>query len=747
MTTTTKGFFKDDEDLTSGISEADTSDIIAEFGFDPRDPKLVKSTSYFDNGMNRMQEEEEPFETIDLERISQNQTENNYYIEEEEHCFFNKVKSDKNNKIVGEVNISPKDALNIDISLFTVKESDLKEDEKIFTEINFEGKSEKLLENELNATVISTYDCKTTFDFQGDSLFAVMGKRKYYIGNFWIKILEEQTELTEIFDAENNNVQIEEETFWRVVVNVGTKSYIAKVQNSQLFLDVWLASATKNRAYLEDSVQARKLFKQYTNLSVLEEDYKRKQVFKSNGWKRLSDGNMYYLTNKGVIGYPQIPLHSSDRYDFIYDETQVGSKKIYDEFFNMRKIIPNKYENAVTLQHFICISVLTNLFRESGYQIKFLLALIGKTNSKKTSCGTVFTKLFNRNGKTVADINFTSTKIGILEVLETFSDAVVMVDDLTPSEEEKGAKDQAEKLEIIVRAYGDRVPRRRSASYAKESGVKEFIAVNGCCLITGETFGGSKSSRSRAIQLNFEEEDVDNKCLSYYQNNLEILPTLIYDFLVFVTQNINQVINEIKCEVPKMRAEFAKYFGVPRLAECMGIFSAGISIFFTYAVNRGYINKKEAQNQILTDVNMIFKVLKENDSILQLTAPGIIIIQAMIESVTKGNIRRIDIKDVVNSNGKNGTLIEDDFYYYIQADSLWEIARRYCDFHHIYFPYKNGRDIVPLLKNENLIMNRKEGSTNRSTHKLTVGKTTLSQRFLYIKKEVVQKIWNNLMSV
>lgn len=743
--TTTKGFFQDnEEDLTSGIKEATTEEIIEEFGFDPREPEMVKNTSYFTKGITRMQEDEEPSDTIDSEMILQDQKKNNNFDEEQNSYFDKKCLNEKNVKD-GQCYIKPQENLNINITTFTA--DNLEEDEKIFAEINFNNDmNTNLLQNNLTLE-IKTYDCKTTFALQDDALFAIMGKRKYYIGNFCIKILEEETVLNEIFDGEYNVLQLEEETFWKVVVYIGTKTYIAKVQNSQFLLDVWLANATKNRAYLEDSVQARKFFKQYVNLNVLQEDYMQKKVFKTNGWKKLSDGNMYYLTNRGVVGYPEIPLCSSDRYDFIYDKTQVGSKKIYKEFFGMRNIIPNKYENAVTLQHFTCISVLTNLFRESGYQIKFLLALIGKTNSRKTSCGNVFTKLFNRNGKTVADINFTSTKIGILEVLETFSDAVVMVDDLTPSEEEKGAKDQAEKLEIIVRAYGDRVARRRSASYAKESAVKEFIAVNGCCLVTGETFGGSKSSRSRVIQLNFEEGDVDNKYLSYYQNNLEVLPTLIYDFLVFVTQNINQVINEIKCEVPKMRAEFAKYFGVPRLAEYMGIFSAGISIFFTYAVNRGYINKKEAQNQILTDVNMIFKVLKENDSILQLTAPGIIIIQAMIEGVTKGTIRRMDIKDIIKNNDKNQALIEDDLYYYIQADPLWEIARRYCDFHHIYFPYKNGRDIVPLLKNENLIMYRKEGSTNRSTHKLTVGKTTLSQRFLYIKKEVVQKIWNNLMSV
>ena len=167
----------------------------------------------------------------------------------------------------------------------------------------------------------------------------------------------------------------------------------------------------------------------------------------------------------------------------------------------------------MVLQHFAMIAVMTRIFQETDCPIKFSVTVVGKTNSRKTSSALIFTRLYNRKKGMVPEINFTSTEVAIYEAMSKYADAVLMVDDLTPPENAANAREQMKKAELIVRSYGDRVPRRRSKVYAKDKGVEEFSPILGVCLMTGEIWGGCKSSQSRVIKLEFDDDDVDNNVL------------------------------------------------------------------------------------------------------------------------------------------------------------------------------------------------------------------------------------------
>lgn len=584
------------------------------------------------------------------------------------------------------------------------------------------------------------------FVFDDNYLWAIQGDKRVQIGNLCLKIEAEISQLSEVVDTNNVIIDMQKDVLWEISAFTNGRYFKSRVWNKNLSGDTWVAELTTNRAYIDERQETKRLFKRYINSLVIKEDFKKVTEYKSTGWKKLGDGRWYYMTNIGVIGYPEIPITSNPDKKFICKWSKIGAKSVFDDFMSMRGIIHNKIENAVVLQHFLCLSVMTRLYQEAGFPIKFSLALVGKTNTRKTSCGMVFTKLFNRTQKGVCDINFTSTKIAILEVLETYSDAIVMVDDLTPSEDEKAEKEQADKLELIVRAYGDRVPRKRSVTFSKESGTKEFTAVNGCCLITGEVFSGSKSSRSRVIQLEFEDTDVDNRNLSFFQDNLWIVPTFIYDFICFITENIETALECIKTEVKNARTNQENHFQTPRLKEATGVFKATVRLFYWYALQRGFIGEDVVNAQVEFDMNCICQVIGLNDEKLQTCSPGARVIESIKYFLEKGNLKAVKL-----SNGKlecsvtktNGIIIEDDVTYYVRAETVWECARNYADVHRIYFPYKNGREIVTLLKNENLLVCKMEGRSNRSTHKLSLSNQTLNERFLYIKKDMAHKLWES----
>ena len=70
--------------------------------------------------------------------------------------------------------------------------------------------------------------------------------------------------------------------------------------------------------------------------------------------------------------------------------------------------------------------------------------------------------------------------------------------------------------------------------------------------------------------------------------------------------------------------------------------------------------------------------------------------------------------------------------------------KAYTDYRRIYFPYKVGREIIEPLKNEGILYIKREGNIARASHKITIAGKVVNKRFLWLKKETVEKIWGKL---
>lgn len=83
-------------------------------------------------------------------------------------------------------------------------------------------------------------------------------------------------------------------------------------------------------------------------------------------------------------------------YAIIPPKDDITTMFAFVEFIRMRGIIPRKPGNALILQYFGLLATLAKLFQVAGFPIKFSVATVGKTNFKKTSCSTIFTRFYKR---------------------------------------------------------------------------------------------------------------------------------------------------------------------------------------------------------------------------------------------------------------------------------------------------------------------------------------------------------------
>lgn len=579
------------------------------------------------------------------------------------------------------------------------------------------------------------------FVYSGGNLYAMDGEVSVKVGNFALEILEKRLMIQELVNASNDVIGEECQMVWGVKVLLPDKAFQGYVEDSRLFELSWIERISERRSVFSSIANAKKLFKKYLKDIILAEKYEEIKIFTSCGWKWLDNGTIYYLTADGAVGFGSQSMKADGTFK-LYTKPAEKSQNLAD-FLKMRAIIPGKPQNAVFLQYYLMAALLTALFKKCGHQIEFCTALVGKTNTKKTSCGEIFTRVFNRTHSAVPEINFSATEVAIYEIMAHYADAIVMIDDLTPSEDDFDAHVKRRKLESIIRAYGDRVPRRRSVAFAANRSATEFTPISGCALITGETFSGGKSSRSRVVVLNFEEGDVDNSMLTYYQDNLHTLPNFVVDFLCYVTSRVEKVSGIIDFECKRVRENIGNYIRLPRYIDALGALNAIVSIFGGYIRESGVMNMDDVNKLMETDRQRLHQIIMENDAQVSQISPGITILEALKYAMDKQKICVKNLCDLEDDRAED-YLLRDGNFYLITSDRLWECAKRYTDYRKIYFPYKNGREIIEPLKTEDFLYIKREGSTKRASHKITVNGKVVNRRFLYLLKEKVDKTWAEL---
>ena len=437
-----------------------------------------------------------------------------------------------------------------------------------------------------------------------------------------------------------------------------------------------------------------------------------------------------------------------DRYT--YDPKKIDATETFNDFWKMKFLSARKPENSVFLFHYTCLAVMTTLFQEVGHPINFVVALIGTTNSQKTATGIIFTRLYNRNTKAAADIRFDSTNAAIMEKTSTYGDAILMVDDILPYDDPVWAKQQKKTVNDVIRTYGDRTPKMRSEAYAKINNVSRYSPVRGCCLMTGEVLDlGFESNLTRVIKLDFERGDIDLQLLTYFQQNLLNLPTFMYGYIKFISENIADVFNIIEQQFVKTRMSSFPPNMAARFIDCIAIMSAEVSIFYSYAVTKGFVRNEDVQRYMDSDMQLIEKIIMKNYEESRIISPGIRIIVALCKAMKNGKVEQCDISEKENLEELDEVDMEnmamfDSYYVYISPDKLFDIYMNDCKEMNCAVTYKSSRELKNPLKKDDILLPKQEGNNTRYSHKLC---SKTSKRFYWIKLDVFKRIYDEYQTI
>ena len=411
---------------------------------------------------------------------------------------------------------------------------------------------------------------------------------------------------------------------------------------------------------------------------------KKKTIYTHTGFRKINE-HSYYLFQKGAIGEAgiekgietNIKAESDGLERYCFTQKECDEKQALKIGLDFLDIAPKEITIPIIATTYL--SVLVSLFAENGIKADYVLYLVGKSGSKKSTLAALalnhFGDSFDRN-------NFTSSFRDSLNVLEKkafiLKDTLNIIDDLNP---ETYGKDKQELFEKIVAMYGDRVGRGRMASDGKTA--RNPYSARGLCIATGELIPNIALSRlARTIIINIKPDSVNTNKLTILQNNKEKLAFSMMKFIQYTIVNEELIITNARNRMLELQANPNNNIH-GRTQEAINVMIIAYEMFVDFMKKHLIINEKESETMKLEANNVLLEIANLQQEEIKQSDP-INMFYAGIKSLL--NINKIWFKDyktgevIGNPNATFVGYIDKDkgFYYLLKNVIYREVSNLYA---------------------------------------------------------------------
>jgi hypothetical protein len=201
-----------------------------------------------------------------------------------------------------------------------------------------------------------------------------------------------------------------------------------------------------------------------------------KYVFAHTGWKEI-DGEYHFLLPG--CGEHEVRLCGKQKAYCGADKCE-QEDVVYLAGFLQIDFIPHPV--MLPCLALVFLSPLNEFLRRGGCEPKFILSLIGKTGSMKSTVAALMLSFFGHFTATELPMSFHDTANSILYNAGTLKDVLTCVDDYHPSAKKDGEA-MRQNMQILVRDYGDRTTRERMTSDIR---LRESQVPHGNAIVTAE---------------------------------------------------------------------------------------------------------------------------------------------------------------------------------------------------------------------------------------------------------------------
>ena len=407
----------------------------------------------------------------------------------------------------------------------------------------------------------------------------------------------------------------------------------------------------------------------------------KKNVYRTTGWK-LIDGKWEYLLPND--GKHDVRLFGKLRH---YEKAKKWSDLDLQTVWSMMKekrFAPK--EIIWTLIALVFLTPLNEFFRQVFYEPKFVMCLIGRTGTRKSTLAALFLSFFGRFSGTDLPLSFSDTLNSILTNIYTLKDVLTCIDDFHPGTRSAERKD-TNIAQGIDRAFGDRVGKGRLTS---DCTPMESRPPQGNAIVTGESAPDvGESGTARTFTLEIKRGDVDLEQLSYFQS--EAKKGTLMNCLLSYTEWIKgcylrnasatqDLLDDLSNSFEFYRDE---YIGKDkqshgRVPEIVAWLTIGMEYFLDFMFIRGVIELSEKKSVLREFREMLFDLAKGQSSSIEEDKPVVKFIQKLYALLESGQAVVLDRTRPVDYKPLNFIGYEDEKYLCLNADMAHKAVVQLC---------------------------------------------------------------------
>ena len=446
-------------------------------------------------------------------------------------------------------------------------------------------------------------------------------------------------------------------------------------------------------------------------------DAERITVYTVTGWKMIH-GQWQFLmpgSEEFAVELPgKLTGYHMERSGEYWDISVVGA---------MLDQLAAPEEVSYTLLAEIFLSPLNHFLKMVDREPKFVLWIVGKTGSRKSSIAALMLSFFGHFTATSLPMSFRDTANSIQAQAYMLKDVATVIDDFHPC----GAQEQLKMTataQSIVRNYGDRTGRGRLTA---SSSLMEARPPQGNAIVTAEfppDIGESGTARCFTVEL--QPNDVDLRALTALQKLGAdgSLQRCMYAYTKWLQEyfldkeTFPAFLNSLRRSFDNYCTEFrnSDIHTHGRVAENVAWLQLGFHYFLWFLnqhlkYGEDYIARIEEQFK-----EMLYRIARRQAEAIRLDKPTHLFLRKFFALIDSGQVFLKDIETLHPTEFQPGVCVGycDSAKIYFFADQVHRMVRKLCDDQGEHFSI-SVRALLKSLEEEGLI-EAKNGQRTRSMY-------------------------------
>lgn len=472
-----------------------------------------------------------------------------------------------------------------------------------------------------------------------------------------------------------------------------------------------------------DKRQALDKIYQYMNFLLEQADVTISSFTERQGWT-TADGHHCYVTVDGVVGGDKsVKAQKGAKWKPML--SPMHQEKCFEFFVGMGDVTKQN-PTAIIIMLYLIQSVMYSLYKEAKVVPKYCLFVEGPKGSHKTSLTMALVK---PNDEAVPKFTFKDTQAGLETGFAENADAVMVIDDLMPTEDSSTKRKLEANLEFVTRCFGDANGKNRNLDFCDGKGPKTQYVTHGGAIFTGEYMNSTcASSLARTLVLHIDSSTIDIERLSYCQQHKQLLSSFLQFFIMYVSENYQQSVTLIREIVMKERQRLSGKFCNARYSEYLAQLKAASFMLALYGTSIQYLAKESIDDFVEELMKQVRPVVLANDMELRDEDPAKRIATAILEGISNKTLKVLENGQIAYDDS---CVIVDKDFLHITEKGLVQCYREFT-FAHGYknLDYKDST-LKTLLHNAKVLKIQYEGKKKRYATKISGQK---NKRFLHLDK-------------